>query len=77
MATEATMTAAEYNEACAKLGLAPQGKDIQRLLGICEQTAHRYASGKREIDGTVARLLEALVRLGRLEGLTETKGRKA
>jgi hypothetical protein len=68
------LTAAEYNAACAKLGLPPQGKDIQRLLGICEQTAHRYASGKREVDGTVARLLEALVRLGTLEGLTKPKG---
>jgi hypothetical protein len=62
---EAKMTREQYHEACRSLNLSPT-YGAARALGISQSSASRYANG-RPIPETVARLLRALMLLGRTD----------
>ncbi len=62
------MTAEEYRDAIAALGLTQVGASI--LLGVDERTSRRWASGERVIPPPAARFLRYLLATG-------TKGERA
>ncbi len=53
------MTATEYRETIAALGLSQVG--AARLLGVDERTSRRWTSGERDIPAPAARFLRFLV----------------
>jgi len=56
------MTAAEYRDLIAALGLSQVAAAI--LLGVDERTSRRWASGEREIPPPVERFLRYLLATG-------------
>ena len=60
------VTAAQYRKACEKLGLTTV-REMAEELGISPAMAQRYAAGKWPPSKTVAKLLRALVELGRTD----------
>lgn len=59
---ESTMTAKQFNQAVAKLGLSVYAS--APALGISLRQAQRYSAGETAVPMTVAKLLRALVALG-------------
>lgn len=59
------MTARQYHAACKKLGISIYAS--AKVLGVSLSTAQRYGGGKWAIPETVAKLLRALVALGRTD----------
>ena len=60
-----TMDSIGYREACATLKISVYAS--ADVLGISLRQAQRYASGESPVPDTVAKLLRALIALGRLE----------
>ena len=53
------MTADEYSDAIAQLGLSQNG--AARLLGVDERTSRRWVSGERDVPEPAARFLQYLI----------------
>jgi hypothetical protein len=66
VASHQAMTARQYVAACEKLGVSP-GYGAARVLGISKDMAQRYTKDQWPVPATVAKLLRALVALGRTE----------
>jgi transcriptional regulator with XRE-family HTH domain len=56
------LTAAEYRETIAALGLTQAG--AAKLLGVDARTSRRWALGEREVPPPVSRLLLFILRSG-------------
>jgi DNA-binding transcriptional regulator YiaG len=57
------MTAAEYRETIAQLGLSQVA--AARLLGVDARTSRRWANGERDVSQPAARFLRFLLAIGR------------
>ena len=57
------MTTKQYLAALKHLGLSTYGKATAEALGVTVRQLGRYASGENAIPDTLARLLEALIKL--------------
>jgi hypothetical protein len=62
---EGKLTSLEYRKACTKLGLSIYASS--KVLGISLSSAQRYATDKWPVPATVAKLIRALVALGRTD----------
>jgi transcriptional regulator with XRE-family HTH domain len=56
---KSSMSATEYRDALAKLGLTQVG--AARLMGVSDRTSRRWASGEQDIPPPVERLIRAYI----------------
>ena len=64
-ATDKPMTKKQFNDAVARLGLSVYAS--APVLGISLRQAQRYSSGESEVPATIAKLLRAMILLGRTD----------